>query len=320
MIEALAAENRLVIDASLTPVVGTTFQPTGFANLGAAEFRRPGGPSSLLVESVQSMANHLEAQGLDAAARQPIALLEDLPWIDVRSAEGDERLTSSRHEPHRLAAVYLREAEIESQLGIDWLVARLGLRAKKPLDMPAIYRAIFELDPLTLVHGVFFSDKRFAGNPKVRRAITAVIEAHDVAPAVSGGLKRDDVQVTVDKESGQGAEEGYGFVPFGRTEYTAREITLSASIDLHQIRGYGLAPEETDLLTTLAVWELVALLDGPLRLRTACDLELMSVSVRRPDALDLPSRAELEAAITSSSVRFESPGARVARWPAPKAA
>ncbi len=110
MIDALESHTRLVVDAQLQPVVGTTFQPTGFANLGAAEFRRPGGPASLLVESVQSMANHLEAQGFDAATREPIVLLRDLPWIGVRATDGDERLTSSRQEPHRLAAVYLREA------------------------------------------------------------------------------------------------------------------------------------------------------------------------------------------------------------------
>lgn len=154
----------------------------------------------------------------------------------------------------------------------------------------------------------------------MRRAITAVVEAHDVAPAVSGGVKRDDVQVTADKASGMGAEEGYGFVPFGRTEYVAREIVLSASIDLHQIRGYGLGAAETELLITLAVWELVALLDGPLRLRTACDLEVTSVAVRRPASFALPTRAELEAMIAASPVTFATPGERIAHWPAPKSA
>lgn len=166
MIDTLASHNRLVVDAQLQPVIGTTFQPTGFANLGAAEFRRPGGPASLLVESVQSMANHLEAQGFDASTREPIALLKDLPWIGVHATDGDERLTSSRQEPHRLAAVYLREARIDGALGVDWLVEALGLHAKKPLDMPAIYRAVFGLDPLALLHGVFFSDKKFAGTPR----------------------------------------------------------------------------------------------------------------------------------------------------------
>ncbi|CAN5153924.1 hypothetical protein BH20ACT16_BH20ACT16_03110 [soil metagenome] len=318
MIEALGDATRLVVDARLRPVIGSTFQPTGFANLGAAEFQRPGRPPSLLVESVQSMTNHFEALGFDRATRQPIALLAELPWIAVSATAGGEHLTSSREEPHRLAAAYVRNAGIAGESGLAWLVARLGLRPKSPLDWRSIYATIFQLDPLCLLHGVFFSDKGFHGNPKVRRALSAVIEAHDVVPVVSGGLKRDDVQFT--SSEGQGAEEGYGFVPFGRTEYSADEIVLSASLDLTQLRGYGLDPAATRLLTLIAVWELRALLDGPLRLRTACDLEVEAVTVRRPDGYELPSRGDLEAAITSSDLVFDEPGARQATWPAAKAA
>lgn len=311
----LVAHTRLVLDARLRPVVGSAFQPTGFANLGPAEFTRPGGQPALLVESVQSMTNRLEDVGIEPGTRLPVELLRTLPWIAVRDPSG-RLLTSSRLEPHRLASAYVREAVLDGVAGVDWLVARLGLKPKTPLDMPAIYRAVFELDPLCLVHGVFFSDKKFSGNPKVRRAVTAVIEAHGVSPVVSGGLKRDDVQFTA--SAGAGAEEGYGFVPFGRTEYVADEIVLSAAVDLHQIRGYGLGDAETRLLELLAVWELAALLDGPLRLRTACDLELESTSVRRPGGFALPAADDLASAITDvlARVAFESAGERTATWAA----
>ena len=281
MIEALQSAPRLLVDATLRPVLGTTFQPTGFANLGAAEFQRPGQPRALLVESVQSLANHFEGLGFDAPAGTPIPLLAELPWIGVHSAEG-ERLTSSRQEPHRLAAVYVREAAIDGAAGVAWVIEQLGLRPRQPLRWPEIYSAVFEMDPLCLLHGVFFSDKAFSGNPKVRRAISAVIEAHDVAPAISGGVKRDDVQVQADKQSGQTAEEGYGFVPFGRTEYVAREIVFSASIDLEQIRGYGLDEQSTRMLTLLAVWEVVALLGGTVatayRMRSGGGVDLGAAS------------------------------------------
>ena len=316
MIDALGDATRLVIDARLRPVIGSTFQPTGFANLGAAEFQRPGQPPSLLVESVQSMTNHFEALGFDDATRRPIGLFEQLPWIGIRSAASGEHLTSSREEPHRLAAAYVRNADIEGESGLGWLVHRLGLRPRMPLDWRSIYATVFQLDPFCLLHGVFFSDKGFHGNPKVRRALSAVIEAHDVVPVVSGGLKRDDVQFTSAK--GQGAEEGYGFVPFGRTEYTANEIVLSASLDLTQLRGYGLVPAATHLLTLLALWQLRALLDGPLRLRTACDLEIQDISVRRPDGYALPGRVELEEAIAAIEISFDHPGERSATWPAAK--
>jgi CRISPR-associated protein Csb1 len=319
MIDALDQATRLVLEARLRPVIGSTFQPTGFANLGAATFTRPGEPPSLLVESVQSLANHFEALGFDAPANEPIALLAGLPWVRVLEAGGELHLTSSREEPHRLAAAYVRDAAIDGQLGATWLAERLGLRTGRPLDWAWIYNAVFELDPLCLLHGVFFSDKRFHGNPKVRRAISAVIEAHDVAPAISGGVKRDDVHFT--PPPGRSADDGYGFIPFGRAEYTAREIVLSASIDLTQLRGYGLPESSTRLLVLLAVWEVVALLGQPLRLRTACDLQLTGEpEIRRPDGFTLPARDELETAIAACGVTFSQAGARVAVWPAPKGA
>jgi CRISPR-associated protein Csb1 len=319
MTDALDQATRLVLEARLRPVIGSTFQPTGFPNLGAATFTRPGEPMSLLVESVQSLANHFEALGFDGPANEPIALLDRLPWVQVVATDGERHLTSSREEPHRLAAAYVRDAAIDGQLGATWLGDRLGLRTGRPLDWAGIYSAVFELDPLCLLHGVFFSDKRFHGNPKVRRAISAVIEAHDVAPAISGGVKRDEVRFKAGE--GQGAEEGYGSIPFGRTEYTAREIVLSASVDLVQLRGYGLSAPSTRLLVLLAVWELVALLDRPLRLRTACDLELIGKpEIRRPDGFVLPGRGELESAIAACDATFTEPGARVAFWPATKGA
>ncbi len=313
MTSELATESRLVLDARLRPVVGSSFQPTGFANLGAAEFTRPGGQLALLVESVQSMANRLEDIGIDASTRSPVESLRSLPWIAVRDPEG-RLLTSSRLEPHRLASVYIRESKIDGTAGVDWIVERLALRPKTPLDMREIYRAVFELDPLCLLHGVFFSDKKFSGNPKIRRATTAVIEAHGVAPVVSGGLKRDDVQFTTSEHAG--AEEGYGFVPFSRTEYIAEEIILSASLDLSQIRGYGLDTAATRLLELLATWELASLLERPLRLRTACDLQLESLAIRRPDGYTMPASVDLESQLAAAlaDVSFERPGERTAVW------
>jgi CRISPR-associated protein Csb1 len=322
MIDSLSTAPRLVARAQLEPIAGSTFQPTGFPDLGAATFRRPNGTgdggTSLLVESVQSMTNHFEALGWDGPAQRPCAVLQALPYVEVVDGEG-AFLTSSRLEPHRLASAYVREASVDSKPGKQWIGERLGLRKGRPLDWPEIYRAVFELDPLCLLHGVFFSDKDWHGNPKVRRALSAVVEAHDVQEAVSGGLKRDDVQFTSDRESGRGAEEGYGFVPFGRIEYVAGKIEMDAVLDLEQIRGYGLNEQATDLLTQVALWELQGLLARPLRLRTACDLAMTGVEVKRPEGFELPSGAELATAIAQTTIDFEQPGARQAMWaPKPK--
>lgn len=313
MIEGLEAAPRLILRATLQPTIGSAFQPTGFPDLGAAEFERPLGAEAetqqaLLVESVQSLANHFESVGWDKDSDQPVATLADLPYIEVR--DKDQRfLTSSRLEPHRLAGAYIKQAKIGGEDAGKWMVERLAVQEGVPSDWKAIYRAIFQLDPLCLIHGVFFSDRiwRDYGNPKVRRVLTAVIEAHDTHPVVSGGLKRDDVYPTADKDKARTAKEGFGFVPFGRTEYTAAEIALDVAIDLEQIRGYGLGETECDLLTAIALWEVRSLLERPLRLRTACDLEVCDIQVLRPKHYELPSVEALAAIIQGAKV--ESDGA-----------
>lgn len=309
MIDGLDGEPRLIVKAHLAPVVGSAFQPTGFPDLGPAEFERPlgedGTQQAVLVESVQSLANHLESVGWDATAKRPVATIAGLQYVQVRDKD-DRFLTSSRLEPHRLAGAYIKNGEIDGEKAGDWMIKRLGVQKGVPSDWRAIYQAIFQLDPLCLLHGVFFSDKHWSeyGNPKVRRALTAVIEAHDTRPVVSGGVKRDDVYPTA--EEGRGAKEGYGFVPFGRTEYTAREIGLDVALDLEQIRGYGLAEAETRVLVAVALWEIRTLLDRPLRLRTACDLEVQSIEVRRPESFELPSADVLADQIAQTGLTFDS--------------
>jgi CRISPR-associated protein Csb1 len=259
------------------------------------------------------MANHFEALGWDGPQQQPVALLADLPYVEVTDP-GGSFLTSSRREAHRLAAAYVRNGTIDGQSGAEWLAGQLGTTPGKPLDWCGIYRAIYALDPLCLVHGVFFSDRRWHGTPRIQRALTAVIEAHDVSPVISGGLKRDDVQIK--SSEGMRADDGYGFIPFGRTEYVAGEIVLTAVLDLEQIRGYGLDARATELLTLVALWELSALLAGSLRLRTACDLEVQEIAVRKPArGFRLPAPRQLAAAIAKLTPRaFERRGAQRVVW------
>lgn len=309
MIEELAGETRIVLKATYSPTVGSMFQPTGFPDLGAAEFERPNGDGStqraLLVESVQSLTNHLENVAWDRSTNSPAAAVDGLPYIEVRDRDGDGFLTSSRLDPHRLAGAYVRNSTLEGTGMVDVVIDRLGLKKGAPLDWRRAYEGIFHLDPLCLVHGVFFSDPKWKdfGNPKVRRAITAVMEAHGVRPVVSGGVKRDDVNPT--KGESRTSTEGYGFVPFGRTEYTAETIEMGVAVDVEQIRGYGLDDARTELLLAVTLWELRTLLDQPLRLRTACDLDLDVVEVRRPDDWTLPSADDLAARIADSSVEFD---------------
>lgn len=267
------SHSRTRLAFSLEPIAGSRFQPTGFPDLGAATFERAGVPGeNLLVESVQSMANNLEATTWDTAISAPGAPVADLPYVRVVAEDGTF-LTSSRLDAHRLASAYVLDGTLNGRKMRDELRTRFRLEKGRPLDIRQVAREVFALDPLSLLHGVFFAQSGWPWQPKIARAVTAFIEARDVYPAVSGGVKRDSVNNTSrDAVQGQSSREGYGMVPHHRTEYTAAEITLYAVIDQQQLRSYGLSPAATELLSALADWEIATLLDGGLRLRTACDL------------------------------------------------
>jgi CRISPR-associated protein Csb1 len=261
----------------LVPVAGDRFQPTGFPDLGAATFQAPGreatGPKwveALHVESPQSMANRLELTTWDAATQDQVADLAGLPHLRVVDPDGSF-LTSSRLEAHRLAAAYVMDGKIAGTPGREWLAAHLGVVKGRGLDHRALAREVCRLDPVSLVHGVFFAQKAWPWQPKIARALTCFIDAYDVRPAVSGGVKTDSVDPRV--EEGRSTAEGYGMVPHQRVEYTAQQIDAYVVVDRGQIRSYGLGAEGEQLLTALVDYELAHLFrGGSLRLRTACNL------------------------------------------------
>jgi CRISPR-associated protein Csb1 len=271
---------RTVLEADLKPLAGTLFQPAGFPDLGAAEF----GDNALLVESAQSMANWLEATTWDSATNDQVPELANAGVPHVRVVDpGGNFLSSSRLEAHRLASAYIMNGTVGETTGEKWLEAQLGLVKGRPLDYRAVARACFRLDPVSLVHGVFFARKGWPWQPKVSRAITSFIEASGVKPAVSGGVKRD---VVINEAKDGATAEGYGTVPHHRVEFTAEKITAYFTVDHAQLRSYGLSGPATALLEALADFEIAALLDRGLRLRTRCDLVVRDVTGERPDAVE----------------------------------
>ncbi len=265
------------------------FQPTGFPDLGAALYDqpRPNGQTTkmLLVESAQSMANHLEAQGWNDLDNHPVEQLAGLPWVRVVNDSG-EYLTSSRTEAHRLASAFIRNSKKGSKDFLKVLEEDFGLVQDRPVDTSRVARTIFRLDPLNLIHGVFFAVGKWPHQPKIARATTAFIEAEDVREAHSGGVKTDDVRHKVTGTTG-GAAEGYGMVPFHRVEYTAARIWLRTALDIGLLASYGLSATAVEILETVARWELASLASEQMRLRTACSF---SVESDLPESLSNPSR------------------------------
>jgi len=277
---------RTVLEVDLAPLAGRRFQPTGFPDLGAAEFDSADGGKALLVESAQSMANRLEATTWDDARADQARELSALPYVAIVNDDG-AFLSSSRLEAHRLASAYVMNGKVDGVEGKKWLLERLGLAAGRPLDHRAVARACFRLDPVSLLHGLFFARKEWPWQPKIARAVTSFVEAYQVVPAISGGVKRD----LVNNEGKDGATtEGYGMVPYHRVEYTAGVITAYFTVDRQQFRSYGLSEPATALLEALAEFEIGTLLDGGLRLRTACDLAVRDVRGERPDTQEAASR------------------------------
>jgi CRISPR-associated protein Csb1 len=208
-------------------------------------------------------------------------------------------LSSSRLEAHRLASAYVMNGKVDDVEGKVWMPERLGLVSGRPLDHRAVARGCFVLDPVSLLHGVFFARSEWPWQPRIARAVTSFVEAYNVTPAISGGVKRD----SVNNQAKEGATtDGYGMVPYHRVEYTAGTITAYFTVDHAQIRSYGLSEPATALLEALAEFEIGTLLDSGLRLRTACDLAVHEVRGKRPDAQDAAARVAKLAAECSAEL------------------
>jgi CRISPR-associated protein Csb1 len=290
----LVSLEKLLFDIPVAPVQGHRFQPTGFPDLGAATYETEDG-TCLLVESAQSMANRLEATCWDDATQGLLPELTGLSYVRVNNDKG-AFLTSSMLEAHRINSVYIEKADggaFHKTLGDE-----IGFAKDRPIDRGSFVKAVLKFDAGSLLHGVFLES--IDGRLRVARAMSAFIEADGVRVAASGGVKNDRVKPGTERNADDDisekktASEGYGNVPFHRDEFTARTIMLFANVDLAQIRGYGLGDVATKMLLLLALFKLRSLLDGKLRLRTACDFKLMVGTVKASNAdFVLPERQDL---------------------------
>ena len=284
---------RLLLEADLTPAQGERFQPTGFADLGAAQFTRPDGTEMLLVESAQSVANRLERTCLNGDGPDLDLELKGLPYVAATLEGGEETVrTSSLVEAHRIGSPYfLHNKKFKEQIAKE-----MKYSAKKPLDWKAIYATLFKYDPNSLVHGVFLS-LLDGGRVRAPRALSGFIEAKGVRKAISGGVKNSPVDPKGELQvaEAEGGEKGvYSNVPYSRVEYTAEKITAYFNLDLALIRGYGLGTDAYRLMVALALLKVRRFLESHLRLRTACDFRLEGdVRTTAPSGFALPSEDEL---------------------------
>lgn len=280
-LSALATAPRLLLRARLKPLQGTRFQPTGFPEIGAAQYEGPDGMPTLLVESAQSMANRMEAVCWDKVADDWAAPLKGLSVIKVKDKAG-QPLTNSVLEAHRINSPYILEGADKTVF--DKLKAELADMEEGLVDLRKLARVLLSVDINALLHGVFLAKKDLAGGRlRLPRALSGFIEATGARVAASGGVKNDAVNPSGD------ASRGFGNVPFSREEFVSPDMAAYFNLDLAQLRGYGFRQPVFDLLVALALYKIRAFLDTGLRLRTACDLECEGLEVQRPNGFQVPA-------------------------------
>jgi CRISPR-associated protein Csb1 len=275
------------MEAELKPVQGTRFQPTGFPDLGAAEYDSPdGGRRMLLVESAQSMANRLENVCWDLNENNWVAPLRGLPLVKVVSEDGGP-LTNSVLEAHRLNSPYILEGADRSVF--DLLKRELVDFEQGPVDLRKFASVVFRHDTNALLHGLFLAKKELAGGRlRLPRVLSSFIEAEDVKVVQHGGVKNDTVNPSGD------TSKGFGNVPFHREDYTAERVVAYFNLDLAQICSFGLGETAEEFLVLFSLFKIRRFLQDGLRLRTACDFSSSPLQVTQPSGLQLPSLEELE--------------------------
>lgn len=292
----LKNEQRLIFDVELKPRQGDRFQPTGFPNIGAAQYETPSGVKMILVESPQSMANRLEETVLGQDKISLMGELTGLSYVKVKlnkkdSEDSDFGYTSSLVEPHRLNSPYIRDGKFKdsSKKFEDMLKSELNFEKGKMVDWKKFAKVIFKYDINSLIHGLFLSNYKDSGRLRAPRILSSFIEAENVKEVLFGGVKMSSLDASGgivsankekdDKESEEkdGKKESekanvYTNVPYTRIEYTAQRIRSYFNIDMALLRGYGLDESEEELLFFLCIFKIKRFLTSSLRLRTACDL------------------------------------------------
>lgn len=270
----------------LDPVL-PTFVPAGFADVGHSVVRdATSGENLVIVDSVQSLANHLEGTLL----QQPGALipgLEALPYVrlTITDPAGRTRISSSLELPHRLASGWFCKVK-------DFASFQLDL-ANDILDH-GIAEATFRRCPNSLLHGVFYSqlaglDPNVAKTP---RLLTAEVVAYGAQSITDGGVAKDPLAVKGDfnwegvfaspeKESTKAGESkvsalGIGYIVHRHQAFIARKIELAVYLAEGRIKRLPLQEPAKEVLRLLARLKLALLLSEPLDLRAHCIFELKS--------------------------------------------
>lgn len=288
----LIEEPRLLMDVKLKPTQGDRFQPTGFPEIGAAEFQRPDGTRMVLVESAQSMANRLESTIIGADGYNVIESLKGISYIvSELSADGELKFTSSLIEAHRMNSPYI----ISDKNFREELKKEASYFKGQPMNWKKVAKAVFKYDVNSLIHGVFMANLE-DGRLKLPRILSSFIEAENIREVSTGGVKNNPIDPTGKLRTNEITKDVYGNVPYHRTEFTAESINAYFNIDTSLLKSYELGENETKLVFFLCMLKIRKFLDSSLRLRTACDLMVDSnivINIEKDEYEEFPEEKEI---------------------------
>lgn len=310
--EVLKGESPLILTATLEPIIGDRFQPARFPEIGHVIYKAPRKNGSTedvcIVDSAASMANHLESVCQRGA--HDLDLVEDLDGLPyIRCVTGhlaDGKLPSDKREAvvtsftegHRIASSMFLEGQA---LGNDERCAseafgsalanefEITLKGSNKAHPPPekwwnVFKAIFGVDPNSLVHGVLFPQWQI----KIPRALTAHLEA-------IGASRVDRSGVKFDKELGPKSDKRVQAI-FAVDDATAESIRATFVLDVSLIRSFGrkkkegeeqsqlgLSEKQKEFLIAFALWKIQKLLESPFRFRSGCHLRCTNLQSAKED-------------------------------------
>jgi CRISPR-associated protein Csb1 len=277
-----------------------TFVPAGFADVGPGTVRDAStGKTLVIVDSVQSIANHLEAT-IVTQPGQVIAGLEEMPFLrlTITDPQGRTRVTSSLELPHRLASGWFcRAADLKS----------FQQELARRIQHDGIAAASFYYCPNSLLHGVFYSQLAGLVDPNVAktpRLLTAEVVARGAQSVSDGGVAKDPLSVNGqefdlesafpkrDKDKELSSENpasrvGLGYILFRHQAFIAEEIELAVYLAQARIDRLPLPEPAREVIALLARLKLARLLAEPLDLRAHCIFQAEEVPPELGDPVGL---------------------------------
>ncbi len=277
------------LTAQLENLLVTT-KPPQFLDVGVSEAYLPWkNRLDVLLNTPQATANQLEALIWDAVNHDVIPQLQGLPYIEIKNtlATGDQFLASTLTLPHRIGTAYLsrhKHAMLEGYNFRDVL--------KKRVKEKGIYRAVFELDPISIVLGCFLS--HIQGNMRIPRVVTGQFVAENAIAMPNGGASHDPISPSKNGIVTKGyfdknidpAKLGLTNVPYVRESYQAENYLGKFVIDTRLVDASPLPDIAKQLISTLSRYMVAKFLSEPIMLRSECYFQVKDIDDQgSPDAL-----------------------------------